>query len=139
MITEAIKSIKSGKAELRQFGIVMCVALGVFGVLFWWRGKGFYPYLLGFSGAFLFFGLAWPLALKPVHRVWMAFAIVLGWFMSRLILSLFFYIVLTPIGFFGRLFGWDPLALRFRVNAVDTYWTRRESRHLEAADYEKRY
>jgi hypothetical protein len=136
---EELRKIKSGKRDLRQFGILMACALGVLGGLFWWRGRGSYPYFLGFAAGFLFFGLAWPNALKAFHRAWMTFAIILGWLMTRLILGLFFFIVLTPARLAARLFGWDPLALAFRRGAPRSYWIVREARKPAAADYEKRY
>jgi hypothetical protein len=42
---------------------------------------------------------------KKIHRTWMAFAHVLGWINSRIILFIIFFFILTPIAFFARLFG----------------------------------
>ena len=39
----------------------------------------------------------------------MTFAVILGWFMTRLILSILFYIIITPIGLIARIIGKDFL------------------------------
>ena len=105
MLLEEIKSIKSGRKELKSFGIVIAVALAILGGLLFWKEKGSYPYFLVGSGAFLLCGLLLPTVLKPFHKVWMALAVVLGWIMTRVILTVLYYLMMTPIGLCGRLFG----------------------------------
>ena len=54
MIIDEIRHIKSGKKDLWKFGITMGIVLGVLGVLFLWRGRGFYFLffiLFAFDGA----------------------------------------------------------------------------------------
>ena len=43
--------------------------------------------------------LYWP------SRAWLAFAAVMGWLNTRLILALLFYLILTPLGLLLRLLG----------------------------------
>jgi hypothetical protein len=43
----------------------------------------------------------------------MALGHALGWINSRILLSLVFYLVVTPIGFAIRLFGRDPMRRGF--------------------------
>ena len=47
-----------------------------------------------------------------ITRIWLGFSKVLGGLMSRLLLSLCFYLVLTPISFIYRLFNTDNLDLK---------------------------
>lgn len=49
-----------------------------------------------------FFFFSWT---KKIHQLWMAFANILGWINSRIILFIIFFFILTPIAFFARLFG----------------------------------
>ena len=44
MLINEIENIKSGKKQLRKFGITIGIALGLLGALFWWRGKDMYCY-----------------------------------------------------------------------------------------------
>jgi hypothetical protein len=43
----------------------------------------------------------------------MAVGRVLGWINSRIILSIFFYMILTPVGILFRLLGKDPMRRRY--------------------------
>lgn len=139
MIVEEIKNIKSGKDDLRKFGITMGVVFLLFGGFSWWRGKDYYSYFFILSAAFIFLGLIIPFILKPIHKFWMTLAILMSWFMTRAILGVLFYLGIAPIGFMARLFGKDFLGLKFDKNTADSYWIPKERRKLERTDFEKQY
>ncbi len=139
MIIEEIKNIKSGRRELRKFGITMGIALAILGGFSWWREKDYYFYFLGLSTAFFFFGLVITFLLKPIHKFWMALAVLMSWFMTRVILSVLFYLGITPIGFLAKLFGKDFLGLKFDKNNGNSYWIPKERRKLERSDYESQF
>ncbi len=82
MIIEPIKNIKSGRSDLRKFGITVGIVLGLLGGLLFWRGKDSYLYFLMLSATFLLLGLVVPILLKPIHKVWMTLAVLMGWFMT---------------------------------------------------------
>ena len=109
------------REELRKFGFVMAGALAVLGGYFLWRGRGLAPYLLGAGGFFLVAGLLAPRFLSPVERAWMAFAEILGAVVTRVILALTFYLVITPVGLFIRLSSGETLGKRADPEAA-TYW-----------------
>jgi hypothetical protein len=54
-------------------------------------------------------GLLVPNALRPLHRVWMLLGGILGWINSKIILSLIFYLIVTPVRCLMSLFGKDPM------------------------------
>jgi hypothetical protein len=54
------------------------------------------------------------------------------------ILSVLFYLVVTPIGLLGRLFGKGFLDLKFNRN-VDSYWIPKAKVKLEKSDYERQF
>jgi hypothetical protein len=84
-------------------------------------------------------GLAAPKALKPVYLAWMSVATVLGFLASQLILTLFFFVVITPIGLLARLSGKDFLSLKLDRQAP-SYWLRREPHPPKSpADYERQF
>jgi len=138
MIVEEIKNIKSGKGDLRKFGITMGIVLVLLGGLIWWRGKDYYSYLFILSAVFFPLGLVIPLLLKPVHKIWMTLAILMSWFMTRVILSVLFYLGLTPIGFLAKLFGKDFLGLKFSKNTTHSYWIPKE-KVKDRNNYEKQF
>ena len=138
MIGEEIRNIKSGKKELRQFGFTMGAVLGVLGILLMWRGREWYPYFIITSVIFLFPACFFPLLLKPIQRAWMTLAILLGWLMTRVILIVLFYLVVTPIGLVMRLSGKDPLNRGF-VKNHGSYWISREDVLDIREDYERQF
>jgi hypothetical protein len=62
-----------------------------------------------------------PIVLKPLQKVWMTIAVVIGWVMARVVLTLLFFVVFTPMGLIARLFGKDFLILK-RRGAGQSYW-----------------
>jgi hypothetical protein len=79
-------------------------------------------------------GAKLPQPLRTPYRMWMAFALALGWVVSRLVLVLLFALVLTPVALVARLAGKRFLDLRADPSA-QTYWVPREQR----SQYEKMY
>ena len=135
---EDIRNIKSEKSDLRKFGITVCfILLIVSGFLFWKEKESFHIFFA--IGITLFLAaIAIPSVLKPVYWMWMIFAIILGWIMTRLILSLLFYIIITSIGLTSRLFGKQFLELRWD-KSKESYWNFRTNEHLKKENYEKQF
>ena len=135
---EEIKNIKSEKSDLRNFGITVGIILLIIsGFLFWKENESFQIFLI-VGITFLLTTVAIPVVLKPVYWIWMIFATILGWFMTRLILSLLFYIIFTSIGLTSRLFGKQFLELRFD-KSKESYWNFRTNEHLQNENYEKQF
>ena len=138
MILEEIKNIKSEKKDLRDFGITFGVVLGILAGALWWKGKDTYAIFAMFSAAFFFFGLVLPRLLKPLQKGWMMFAVILGWFMTRLILCVLFYVVFTSIGGISRMFGKQFLNLK-GDKSKQSYWIYREHMPFDRERYEKQF
>ena len=134
---EEIKNIKNEKSDFRKFGITVGLLLMVIAGLLFWRGKESFEIILVIGSALLVLGLVLPVVLKPVYWIWMIFAVILGWIMTRVILSLLFYVVITPIGMFSRLFGSKFLDLKWD-KSKDSYWNTRTTRR-QNEDYEKQF
>ena len=64
--------------------------------------------------------IAFPLWLQA-FRSWMKFAEALGWVMTRVLLTVFYYLFLTPIALLMRLFGKRPLDLAWRDGRASTW------------------
>ena len=136
MFKEEIKNIKEDKTTLRKFGVTVGSVLLIVGIVLYLTGKSSSVIFGGTGVLLILFGLILPNILKPLNKIWMTLAVILGWFMSRLILFILFYIVITPIGFFLRIAGKDFLNLRTDKNS-DSYWEKREKRVKEKIDYER--
>ena len=122
----------AGPSE-RSFGLsvgTVCAAAGLFRL---WRGHEPSGVALTAIGvALVAAGLAAPGVLRVPNRVWMRGARSLGWFNSRVLLTVFFYLVLTPVGFVMRLSGFSP----FQTGSSTTNWSpysagRRDPKHFD--------
>ncbi|MFQ5964201.1 MAG: SxtJ family membrane protein [Candidatus Scalinduaceae bacterium] len=137
-LLEEIKAIKSGKKELRNFGITMGAVLSLIAVLMLWREKDNYIYLLAIALFFFVGGFVFRLLFKPIYYVWMSFAVILGWVMTRVVLCIVFYLALTPISFLSRLVGKKFLDISSSSES-DSYWKKREPSTFEREKYENQY
>lgn len=138
MLVEEIKNIKEDKKTLRKFGITVGLVLLAIGVILFLSDKSSFTYFGAIGFLLIFFGIIYPAILKPLNKIWMMLAVVLGWFSSRVILILLFYVVLLPLGFFLRISGKDFLKLRLNKNAK-TYWEKRDKTIKELIDYERQF
>lgn len=137
-IIEDIRNIRSGRKELREFGLTMGAVLMLVSGLVLWRGKGHSVYFLISGLLFIGFGMVWPALLKPLQKAWMALSAVIGFFMSRVTLSILFYCVITPVGVMMRLFGKDVLDERIS-RGRPSYWRERPGAVKTKESYGNQY
>ncbi len=126
--------------DLRKFGVVMAIAFGIIGLIPAWKDHWTISYVFWGISVILFLlpALIYPMSLRPIHKYWMKFAIAVGWFNSRLILSLMFYLVFTPVALFMKLIGRDPLERRY-VKESDTYWVDRSKEEINPKHFERQF
>jgi len=139
MIIEEIKNIDSSTRELRKFALAMAIPLALIGGFLLWRQRPYYRYFFVASGLFICPGLLVPVVLTPLHKVWMTFSIIMGWFMTRLILCILFFLILTPIALLLRLLGKDLLDIKFEKTSSESYWLARDSDESQKRDYTKQF
>ena len=137
-IREDIKELKTSDRDLRKFGLMVGSVFAVLGLLFLWRHKPFHPYFLWPGGVLIILGATLPRALKWVYLAWMSLAFVLGFVMAHVILTLLFFLVITPMGWAARLTGKDFLSLKLDRNAK-SYWIPRATKPKSASDYERQF
>lgn len=137
-VQEELKNLDTSEKKLRRFGITVGA---VFLAITLWMFLKQYPilfqYLLGIIGILLMgIGISCPSVLKRIYKVWMGVAFAIGWIVSRILLVIIFYLVLTPIGLTARLFGKDFLDIRVK-KVQDSHWIKRD--RGKAVNYEKMY
>jgi len=139
-VAKELKNMPQDKVTLRKFGITMAVAVALIGAFIFFKGS--VPeranILWGVAGAFLLLGLGVPAVLKPVHKIWMGLAFVMGWFMSRLLLGLVYFLAVTPVSIGMRIAGKDLLDEKIDKNA-GSYWKKKEKTEISIARYKKLY
>lgn len=82
--------------------------------------------------------MTFPGLFKPVAVVWLGLSHLLGTIMSRVLLSIVFYAIVTPVGLLRRIAGKDTLKVRAFKAGVESVMLERN--HVFApADIEKPY
>jgi hypothetical protein len=140
MLRDEIKEfLGSGAPDLRKFGLLVGTVLCGLGLLFWIRHKPFFFYLLA-PGLFLIvLGAIWPRSLRWIYVGWMTLATLMGIVVSTILLTLLFYLLVTPIGLLARAFGQDFLSQKLNPNAT-TYWLARDtSRPKQRHEHEQQF
>jgi predicted ferric reductase len=138
MILQEFKNIKESKKDLRKFGLTIGIVLLVIAALLFYFGRTNY-YIWGILAAvFILAGLLAPTLLKPFNKIWMGLSIILGFITSRIILTILFYLIITPIALIFRLTGKDPLDLKFSKKS-GSYWIKRENTSLSKIDFERQF
>ncbi len=126
--------------QLRSYGLLMTTAFALLASYLLykhdWQPSPASWVLYGIATAFLLLGLLAPSALRPIYKAWMALADLLNRIMTPVILSLFFFLVLTPVGLLMRLFGYDPLRRGKKASRQASMWVNktldeRGQKHME--------
>ena len=119
---------------LRKFGLTVGGVFLAFGCVSWWRAHEVAPRIMWALGApLVFLGLVAPALLAPVERGWMAMAEVLGRINTRIILSVLYITIVTPLGWIRRWHS-DPLDRRMQ-DGRSSNWVRRERVPVDPARY----
>ena len=82
------------------------------------------PWAFAPAAVFALLALVRPGWLHPLNRAWSFLGRAIGTVVAPIVLGLSFFLVLTPMAFFARLFRRDALGLRLDRNAA-SYWVRR--------------
>lgn len=129
MILDEFKQIDASDRAVASFARLMAlVGLLVAAYLLYRERSVAYPGVLTATAAAAFvwaIGRWAPAFLRPLFRLWMMLAVVLGFVMTRVILFIVFVLVVTPIGCVMRLAGRDPLKKQ-PDPSLPTYWIPKE-------------
>ena len=104
----------------RSFGIVFFIVFLLIALYPILKGNDLRIWSLIISFIFLSLGLINSRILTPLNRLWFKFGLLLGKFISPIIMGIIFFIVVTPIGIIMRLLKKDLLNLKY--NKKETYW-----------------
>ena len=104
----------------RSFGIVFFIVFLLIALYPLLKDNHLRIWSLVISFIFLILGLINSKILTPLNRLWFKFGLLLGKFISPLIMGIIFFIVVTPIGIIMRLLKKDLLNLKY--NKKETYW-----------------
>ena len=132
-----IKNIKNSPSDLRKFGLTLGIVFILIALILLWLNKS--SLIWGILGiAFITAAFLFPSILKPINKIWMSFAILLGWVMTRIILSILFYFAFTFIRFLALAF--NKKFLDFKIDpSAKSYWEVREKKKFDPSNYERQF
>jgi multisubunit Na+/H+ antiporter MnhG subunit len=137
-IIEEIKKIKGNKSDWKKFGITMGIILSIIVFFLLWKKNNNYNYILFLAAAFFITGLILPSILRPIYNAWMALAVVMNFIMTRVIMAVIFYLIVTPTGLIASLTGKKFLDMKIDKSAK-SYWIVREKTSKLKSDYERQF
>ena len=138
MLKEEFQHIKETKKDLRKFGLTVGGVLLAIGLLLFYFDKSSAIYFAVIGGLLILSGTLFPMILKPLNKIWMILAIILGFIMSRVILTILFYLVLTPIAILAKIVGKKFMVLKYDKSA-NTYWEKRTNINKKQIDYDRQF
>jgi succinate-acetate transporter protein len=111
----------------RSFGILFFL---VFLILSLWplkSGNNLNFYFFVISVIFLILGALNSKLLSPLNKAWIKFGEILGLIIAPIVMSLVYFVILTPVSLIVRLFGKDLLGLKF-IKENESYWMKRKKK-----------
>ena len=116
------------RKEQRLFGILVAAGLLAAGLLRWTWAWFFHdeppelPLLFwGVAAVIGVIALVVPSLLRHPLAFWLRLVAAIDWLLTRVLLGLAFFLVLTPVGWIMRTFGNDPLKREWKPDAA-SYW-----------------
>jgi hypothetical protein len=124
--------------EIRKFGAIALVFFGCLFALGLWKDKTVPIYLFGVLSVLGLGLFAAPVRLKAVYLAWLRIAHFIGKNITRLILILMYYLVITPAALLKRILGGAPLPTK-PDHEASTYWVARPEAAQPRDRYVKRF
>ena len=135
-LRQEIKNLDPTRKDLVQFGLLVGAVFLLIGWLLERKDASAAVYVLGLGGTLVLLGAVLPRLLAPIYRVWMTLALAMGFVMTRVLLTVFYFLLVTPFGLVMRLFGKDLIDKKLDRNA-STYWKPKEYLIPDRSRFEK--
>jgi hypothetical protein len=124
--------------QIRKFGLVALIFFGSLCALGIWQEKPLPTYIFGALSALGMGFILIPIQLSPVFAAWLKMAHFIGRVITILILTLAYYLVITPTALIKRSFSGPALPLKPDKDVL-SYWVTREEPVQPKERFLKRY
>jgi hypothetical protein len=133
-----MNSSSTDAKQIRKFGLIAVLLFGCLCALGIWRSKPLPAYLFGCLALIgLGFILA-PVRLRALYIGWLKVAHTIGIIITTTVLTLAYYLAVTPTGLIKRMFGGHPLPVK-PDKGVASYWVARTEPVQPKERFAKRY
>ena len=109
----------------KSFGIFFAFIFMVIGFLPLIEGNSPRLWALSISILFLMLAIFSPRTLKIPNKLWFKFGMLLGGIVAPIIITLLYFLTVTPTGIIMRLLGKDLLRQQFN-SSIKSYWIERK-------------
>ncbi len=139
-VRQGLDRLDNSLQELKKFSLIMSLLFTVLSTLIFFFSDEYQTafWLLGIVCFFLICAFFMPRTIKPVRILWIGFSLVLGYFMSRILLSLVYFLVISPIRLIMTILGRDLLNTKLDPQ-IQTYWIYRATKEKSPSAYEKMF
>ena len=109
----------------RNFGLFFFAVFLIVGIWPITSGEPIKIWSTTISVIFLILGLMNSKLLTPLNKLWLKLGIILGVIITPIVMSVVFFLVVTPIGFVIRILGKDLINKKYDKK-IKTYWIDRD-------------
>jgi hypothetical protein len=128
MLKSLLSEIDASEKNVKQFAYLFALIglVIVPGIIFYKHGElGNAAFIsLAIGSVFLILGLLKNSLLRPLYKAWMLLALVMGFIMTKVIITIVFYLVMTPIGLLKRSTLRKTLKLNYKEDEA-SYWIKK--------------
>jgi len=130
--------MRPDKTTLRKFGITLAMILSFIALI---QLKKYNPMLSSWFGivsaSILAISIISPIIILPIYVIIHTISKIIGWINTKILLSIVFFAIFTPIGLVLRLFNKDLLDKKIDKNAR-SYWNAIEE-EVDAKSFKRQY
>lgn len=112
--------------ELREFGQVMGLVLNLVSGLLIYKGSSNWFYFFAVASLFVVLSIFRPRALRRVEVLWMLFGEKMSFIMTKVVLAVTYFLLITPLAIAVRLIGVDLLKIKAKNREKKSYWIIKE-------------
>ena len=122
--------MKNSKIKIgsnKSFGIVFFIVFLIIAIWPLLNGYEIRYWSLIISIVFLILGILNSKILTPLNKIWFKIGILLGNVISPIVMSIIFFLVVTPTSFIMKILGNDLLNLK--KNTKNSYWIKKQNQN----------
>ena len=114
------------KNSNRTFGILFFLVFLIVGIWPILNNENMRWWAIVISLIFLLLGIINSKILTPFNKIWIKIGEILGKLIAPVVMAIIYFIVITPMAIFLKLFKKDLLKIKF--TPVNTYWIKRDKK-----------
>jgi hypothetical protein len=135
-IQTEIREIDNTDRSVRKFAIAFFILTVIVGFFLWYHDYLIWYYLPASGFVLLAVSFLYCPFVRWIYYPLAVLGIILGFFISKIILMLMYYTLFSFVGLFTRLFGIDLLKKKIRKNQT-SYWDQHEKISSDPKQYEQ--